>query len=113
MQPSLIQTMDLTVQVAHIYNRRQGRPRRSRGPKAHHLRSPLVSAGNVTTQGHQLTSSFRLGLFSADPIDRKGSLLDTLANAMCKKMLYQPGERDMLMLQHTFGIELADGSKVL
>ena len=31
---------------------------------------------------------------------------------MCKKMLYQPGERDMLMLQHTFGIELADGSKV-
>jgi hypothetical protein len=27
-------------------------------------------------------------------------------------MMYAEGERDMVMLQHRFGIELADGTKV-
>ena len=39
--------------------------------------------------------------------------LDTLCATLEEKMQYGPGERDMVMLQHKFDIELADGSKVV
>jgi len=53
-----------------------------------------------------------LGLFSDTPAPRFGSVLDALAKTLHAKMSFQPGERDMIMLQHKFDIELADGRKV-
>lgn len=52
-----------------------------------------------------------IGLFSDDPIVPRGNPLDTLCATLEQKMQYGPGERDMVMLQHKFGIEHADGSK--
>jgi saccharopine dehydrogenase (NADP+, L-glutamate forming) len=52
-----------------------------------------------------------VGLFSEDPIIPRGTPLDTLCATLEKKMQYEEGERDMVMLQHKFGIEHKDGSK--
>ncbi len=52
-----------------------------------------------------------LGLFSASPVQPRGNLLDTLCATLEEKMQYGPTERDMVFLQHRFGVELKDGSK--
>jgi saccharopine dehydrogenase (NADP+, L-glutamate forming) len=51
-----------------------------------------------------------LGLFSSDFVKCKGNLLDTLCALLEEKMMYLPGERDMVMLQHKFKIQWKDGS---
>ncbi|KAL0635354.1 saccharopine dehydrogenase (NADP+, L-glutamate-forming) [Maublancomyces gigas] len=52
-----------------------------------------------------------LGLFSSAKTTPRGNPLDTLCATLESKMEYGPGERDMVMLQHKFIIELADGKK--
>ncbi|EPE35902.1 Glyceraldehyde-3-phosphate dehydrogenase-like, C-terminal [Glarea lozoyensis ATCC 20868] len=41
-----------------------------------------------------------------------GNLLDTLCAQLEKLMSFQPGERDLVMLQHKFVVEWADGKEV-
>lgn len=51
-----------------------------------------------------------LGLLSDDePLNPRGTLLDTLCATLEEKMKYGPGERDMVMLQHRFLVQLASG----
>lgn len=53
------------------------------------------------------------GLFSSDEaIIRGGNLLDTLCGQLEKLCSFQPGERDLVMLQHKFVVEWKDGKKV-
>ena len=54
-----------------------------------------------------------IGLFSKEPIQvRAGNLLDTLCARLEKLMKYEPGERDLIMLQHKFVVEWKDGKEV-
>jgi hypothetical protein len=41
-----------------------------------------------------------------------GNLLDTLCTQLEKLMSFQPGERDLVMLQHKFVVEWSDGKRV-
>lgn len=50
-----------------------------------------------------------IGLFSDEKITPRGNPLDTLCATLEKKMQYEGEERDMVMLQHKFEIEHADG----
>jgi saccharopine dehydrogenase (NADP+, L-glutamate forming) len=52
-----------------------------------------------------------IGLFSDEQITPRGNALDTLCATLEKKMQFEEGERDMVMLQHKFDIEHKDGSK--
>ncbi|KAK0719786.1 Saccharopine dehydrogenase [Lasiosphaeris hirsuta] len=52
-----------------------------------------------------------IGLFSDEQITPKGNPLDTLCATLERKMEYEEGERDFVMLQHKFEIEHADGSR--
>ncbi|KAG0274543.1 saccharopine dehydrogenase (NADP+, L-glutamate-forming) [Linnemannia exigua] len=52
-----------------------------------------------------------LGMFSTTPVTRRGNYLDTLCATLEEKMMYGKGERDMVMLQHKFEVELKDGTK--
>ena len=53
------------------------------------------------------------GLFSSDEATiRGGNLLDTLCGQLEKLLSFQPGERDLVMLQHKFVVEWEDGKKV-
>ena len=54
-----------------------------------------------------------IGLFSDELlVPRAGNLLDTLCARLETLMTYAPGERDLVMLQHKFVIERADGAEV-
>lgn len=50
-----------------------------------------------------------IGIFSDAPITPRGTPLDTLCATLEQKCQYEKGERDMVMLQHKFGIEWSDG----
>jgi saccharopine dehydrogenase (NADP+, L-glutamate forming) len=52
-----------------------------------------------------------IGLFSDEQIAPRGNPLDTLCATLERKMQYEPHERDMVMLQHKFGIEHKNGEK--
>lgn len=53
-----------------------------------------------------------IGLFDQKkPVAGRGSPLDTLCGILERQMAYEPGERDIIILQHVFDIEHADGSK--
>lgn len=41
-----------------------------------------------------------------------GTLIDTLCARVEKLMAYQPGEHDLILLQHKFLVEWADGKQV-
>lgn len=51
-----------------------------------------------------------MSLFSSSPATLQPTLLDTLAKHLEKLLAYQPGERDLVMLQHKFVIEWASGT---
>ncbi|KAJ5779416.1 saccharopine reductase Lys7-Penicillium chrysogenum [Penicillium paradoxum] len=60
----------------------------------------------------RLISGLRwIGLFSDEQTIPRGNALDTLCATLEKKMQYDEGERDLVMLQHKFEIENKDGSK--
>lgn len=53
------------------------------------------------------------GLFSSEKaVIRGGNLLDTLCGQLEKLLSFQPGERDLVILQHKFVVEWGDGKKV-
>ena len=54
-----------------------------------------------------------IGLFLTEKVvPRAGNLLDTLCARLETLMKYEEGERDLVMLQHKFFVEWADGSEV-
>lgn len=81
--------------------------------------STLVARVNVVcsfqdaAEEVRITAGLRwLGLFSQEPVvPRAGNLLDTLCARLEKLMAYEPGERDLVMLQHKFIVERADGTE--
>lgn len=65
-----------------------------------------------TEEKNRIINGLRwIGIFSDEKITPRGNPLDTLCATLEEKMQYGPGERDMVMLQHKFGIEHKDGSK--
>ncbi|KAI9700433.1 MAG: Saccharopine dehydrogenase [NADP(+), L-glutamate-forming] [Candelina mexicana] len=74
----------------------------------------ISSATNFkdNTEKDRIINGLRwIGLFSEDKITPRGNPLDTLCATLEQKMQYESGERDMVMLQHKFGIEHKDGKK--
>jgi saccharopine dehydrogenase (NADP+, L-glutamate forming) len=55
--------------------------------------------------------NYRLIIIITAQVQLRGSLLDCLCATLEEKMAYQKGERDMVMLQHRFGVETATGQK--
>ena len=65
-------------------------------------------------ESDRITSGMRyFGLFSSEKATiYGGNLLDTLCGQLKKLLSFQPGERDLVMLQHKFVVEWKDGKKV-
>lgn len=76
------------------------------------LKAAIVSKATFDSPEEQsriLSGLAWVGLFSDEPITPRGNPLDTLCATLEKKMQYEGDERDMVMLQHKFDIEHADG----
>ena len=67
---------------------------------------------NDTAEKERIIAGLKwVGLFSDETITPRGTPLDTLCASLEQKMQYETGERDMVMLQHKFGIRWADGKQ--
>ncbi|GJC94788.1 saccharopine dehydrogenase [Colletotrichum higginsianum] len=60
---------------------------------------------------HILAGLKWVGIFSSENIIPRGNPLDTICATLEKKMQYTEGERDLVVLQHKFEVELKDGTK--
>lgn len=78
------------------------------------LESAIVSKATFDSpeEKTRILSGLRwVGLFSDEKITPRGNPLDTLCATLEKKMQFEEGERDLVMLQHKFEIENKDGSR--
>ncbi|CAG8951969.1 hypothetical protein HYFRA_00000704 [Hymenoscyphus fraxineus] len=65
-----------------------------------------------TEEKERIVAGLRwIGVFSDEKIIPRGNPLDSLCATLEKKMQFEEGERDLVMLQHKFVIENKDGSK--
>ena len=62
----------------------------------------------IDADGPEISKMAWLGLLGADPLPGPTAPVDILTKRMLQKMSYAEGERDMLVLQHTFVAEFLD-----
>ncbi|MBN1939048.1 MAG: saccharopine dehydrogenase NADP-binding domain-containing protein [Candidatus Aminicenantes bacterium] len=80
-------------------------------PDSADLRRELAARWNLAPDAALLDRMAWLGLFEDGPLPASsGSPLDLLERLMLAKMLYEPGERDMIILRHEFEAAYPDGS---
>lgn len=76
------------------------------------LKKALALFLNIAVDSDIIDRFEWLGLFSGEPLPLdKGSALDILGAKMLEKLQYEEGERDMIILQHTFIAAYKDGKK--
>ncbi len=67
---------------------------------------------NSTEEEKRILAGLKwVGIFSDEKIIPRGNPLDTLCATLEKKMQFEAGERDFVMLQHKFEIEHKDGKR--
>ncbi|KIW34026.1 uncharacterized protein PV07_00828 [Cladophialophora immunda] len=69
----------------------------------------LCSFRNDTERDRILSGLRWMGLFSNEPVKVKATPLDTLCGRLKQMMSFEPGEQDLVMLQHTFVVEWEEG----
>ncbi|KAL5362622.1 saccharopine dehydrogenase [Aspergillus floccosus] len=73
--------------------------------------SAKTTFANNEQREHLLAGLRWVGLFSSEKITPRGNPLDTICATLEKKMQFGEGERDIVILQHKFEVELKDGTK--
>jgi len=69
----------------------------------------LAQRWGMCDDSKPITDMEWLGLFSDDPLPAgKGTPIDIMTDRMLSKMVYRPGERDMIVMQHEFVAEYPD-----
>jgi saccharopine dehydrogenase-like NADP-dependent oxidoreductase len=72
------------------------------------LKAKLAAHLGIDAAGPELGGMEWLGLLGNDPLPGPTAPVDILTKRMLQKMSYAEGERDMLVLQHTFVAEFPD-----
>jgi len=72
------------------------------------LRAKVAARLGVDAGGPEIANMEWLGLLGSEPLPGPSAPVDILTARMLEKMSYNPGERDMLVLQHTFMAEYPD-----
>jgi len=72
------------------------------------LKARVAAHLGVDADGHELEKMEWLGLLGSDSLPGPKAPVDILTERMLEKMSYNEGERDMIVLQHTFMAEFSD-----
>jgi saccharopine dehydrogenase-like NADP-dependent oxidoreductase len=72
------------------------------------LGAKVASHLGIAADGPEISKMEWLGLLGDDPLPGQNAPVDILTAHMLKRMSYNEGERDMLVLQHTFVAEFPD-----
>jgi saccharopine dehydrogenase-like NADP-dependent oxidoreductase len=74
----------------------------------------LAERWGMCQDSKPITDMEWLGLFSEEPLPAgKNTPIDIMAERMQSKMVYQPGERDMIVMQHEFVAEYPDRKEAI
>ncbi|MBN2383542.1 saccharopine dehydrogenase NADP-binding domain-containing protein [bacterium] len=77
-----------------------------------HLSDRLARFLDISANSEEMAGLEWVGLFSERPINRlKASPLEVFLDRMETLMMYKPGERDLVVLQHVFTVAFPDGSE--
>ncbi len=78
------------------------------------VEAAVAARGHVALDSAPIAKLRWLGMFDAAPLaDRNTSPLDALVARMVEKLQYKPGERDMIVLQHSFEARYGERSEAL
>jgi saccharopine dehydrogenase-like NADP-dependent oxidoreductase len=72
------------------------------------IKTKVASYLGIDLDGPEIAKIEWLGLLGSDPLPGPAAPVDILTERMLEKMSYRQGERDMVVLQHTFMAEFAD-----
>jgi saccharopine dehydrogenase (NADP+, L-glutamate forming) len=72
------------------------------------LKAAVAGHLGISAAGPEISKMEWLGLLGADELPGPSAPVDILTARMLEKMSYAEGERDMLVLQHTFVAEFPD-----
>jgi saccharopine dehydrogenase-like NADP-dependent oxidoreductase len=76
------------------------------------IKSKVAAKLGLKTDSRPVAAMEWIGLFSNEPMNRKeDSPFEIVSDLMIAKMMIQPEERDMVVMQHTFTASYADGKK--
>ncbi len=81
------------------------------GEPAEGLQSAVAARLGLPPDGPEITAMAWLGLFGPSALPAGEGPVDVLTARMLETMSYGPGERDMLVLQHTFIAEYPGGKR--
>jgi saccharopine dehydrogenase-like NADP-dependent oxidoreductase len=74
----------------------------------------LAGKWGLSPEAKPITDLAWLGFFSDDPLPEGSKApIDVLAARMAARMAYQPGERDMLVMQHEFVAQYPDRKEAI
>lgn len=80
-------------------------------PDTADLKTDLAAFLNVSPNSGVMMALEWLGLLDEQPVPKRTTLLDILADQMLRKMPYREGERDMVVLVHDFVAKYPDRSE--
>jgi saccharopine dehydrogenase-like NADP-dependent oxidoreductase len=76
------------------------------------IRDKVAAWLNISSDSRPIGALEWLGLFSEEPMGRtEDSPFEIVSDLMIAKMMIQPGERDMVVMLHTFVASYPDGAK--
>ncbi len=76
------------------------------------IREKVAAKLNISADSRPIQAMEWLGLFSGEPMGRiEDSPFEIVSDLMIEKMMIQPGERDMVVMLHTFVASYPDGTK--
>ncbi len=72
------------------------------------IKAKVAARLDIDIDGPEIAAIEWLGLLGSDPLPGPAAPVDILTARMLEKMSYNEGERDMVVLQHTFMADFAD-----
>ena len=76
------------------------------------IKKKVAEKLNIALDSNPIIALEWLGLFSSEPMNRKeDSAFEIVSDIMIEKMMISEGERDMVVMQHTFLAEYPDGKQ--
>lgn len=75
------------------------------------VKAAIADKAGITVDSEVIGRMDWLGLFEDEPVAEYDNRLDVLCERLQEKLYYKPGEKDMIVMKHTFVVENADKTR--
>jgi saccharopine dehydrogenase-like NADP-dependent oxidoreductase len=75
------------------------------------VKAEVAAKAGISPDSEVIQRMNWLGLFEDEPVAEYDNRLDVLCERLQEKLFYKPGEKDMIVMKHTFVVENADKTR--